>query len=498
MTVRGARWCLALLMAGIVGLLGACGSAGEPLQLPGDAPTVEVSAAPAEAGTPAGAVAVAYSDVPATWHGVGDEDVAATDLAALWGLPLYRYGPDGLLRPGLADTFRIDDGPDAWAVEIDLRPGTWSDGQPVTAADVVATVEVLRASSLEAEFAVVESVAAVDQDTVRFAFAEPYARWPHLLAGGRSVLPAHVLEEEGLAAFADAVPVSGGWFRLDAFESGFSARFVAHRDSPLGAPGIETVEVLFTPRYEASLGLLDEQRVTAVAGHLALNPVGRAERVGRGVKAAAPLGGTSVVLDWDADVPDEIRRALGGVADVSQLVEGLLGPYGEVATSPWPGTDGPWGGAGRTIPDARSIGTLRVLIPRWHEVTGFTARALQRDASVLEGSFEIVSAETPDFVEQAQTEADVVLRIRRDGSRPALAGLVDAVTGQIRSADAAPDHAESVIADGFEEAHDQARIRPLYRVGVAHAWRQELRGVRPSSWPGVIFWNVGEWRLEAS
>jgi hypothetical protein len=32
----------------------------------------------------------------------------------------------------------------------------------------------------------------------------------------------------------------------------------------------------------------------------------------------------------------------------------------------------------------------------------------------------------------------------------------------------------------------------LFRMGVLHAWRG-IDGIRPSSWPGIGFWNVGDW-----
>ncbi|MDX1620223.1 MAG: ABC transporter substrate-binding protein [Nitriliruptorales bacterium] len=471
---------------------------GDPLTLP--EPTSQPSLEAAEDGsvTPAGTVAVAYPDVPAAWHDSFGDDLAATDLAALWGLPLYRYGPDGVLRPALATGATvIADAEGSWSVEIALRSGTWSDGSAVTSDDVVATLEQMRSGPREAEFAVIEQVEAVGEHTVRLDFAAPYHRWPDLLAGGPGVLPAHVLQEQGIGAFADTIPVAGGWYRLDSYEPGLSARFVAHTDGPLGAPGLEVIEVLFTPRYETALGLLDDGRVDAVAGHVALNPVGRANRLGEGVESVAAVGGTMVALEWSPDVDTDVREAVAAVVDVSQLTEGLLGADATVATSPWPRVGGPWRAEGRSRPATRQIGTIRLLLPRWHEVPGFTSRAIQRDLAVLAGSLEIVSLESPQFVEAARDGADVVLRIRRTGPRPALAGLADVVTSSIRAADASFLRESDQVAGGFDELRAQAALRPLYRPAVAHAWRTGFDGIRPSAWPGVIFWNAGEWRLNS-
>ena len=497
MSPAGRRRGAALILLVALALTACAGE--EPLTLP--APISRPSLEPVDdAGTtPTGTVAVAYPDVPAAWHASSGDDLAATDLATLWGLPLYRYGPDGVLRPALATGATVTgsaDGP--WSVQIALRPGSWSDGTAVTAGDVVATIDHLRRGPREAELAVVEQVEAVDEHTVRLDFEAPYHRWPHLLAGGPGVLPAHVLEDQGIEAFADTIPVAGGWYRLDAYEPGLSARFVAHSDGPLDAPGVEVVEVLFTPRYETALGLLHEGRVDAVAGHIALNPVGRAERLGDGVESAAAVGGTIVGLEWAPHVDTEIREAVSAVVDVSQLTEGLLGADATVATSPWPSVGGPWPAQGRSQPATRQIGTLRLLLPRWHEVPGFTSRAIQRDLAVLEGSLELVSLETPEFVRTSRDGADVVLRIRRTGPRPALAGLADVVTSSIRAADASFLRGDEDVSTGFAELRSQAALRPLYRPAVAHAWRMQLEGVRPSAWPGVIFWNAGEWQIAGS
>lgn len=486
---------IATALFGLVVATGCGGS--EPLVLPEQDEATVARSAPDAVREPAGEVVVAYPDVPASWHGVEGDDPAATDLSALWGLPLYHYGPDGVLRPALVAEAATGADNGGWYVDLTLRSGRWSDGEPVTASDVVATVEALRASPREAEFAVVESAEALAEDTVRLTFAEPYPRWPHLLSGGPGVLPAHVLAQGGLAAYEETVPVAAGWFTLTEFEPGLRAVFAANEDGPLGAPALERVEVLFTPRFETALGLLDDGRVQVVLGHLALNPVGRGQRLGHGVEAAAPLGGTMVVLEWPTERVDaEVRRAFGGVIDVGQLVEGLLGRAGAVATSPWPGVDGPWPAGERRAPEERSFGTIQLLLPRWHEVTGFTARALQRDLGVLEGTLEILSEETPGFVASSR-DADLVLRIRRDGPRPSLARLVAAVTPELRAADAAPFTDAAAVAAGFEEVAEQARFRPLYRAGVAHVWSDDVGSVRPSSWPGVGLWNVGEWSVGA-
>lgn len=484
-----------VLLAVLVATLAGCVSP-PPLALPEPAPTRPTTApvtGDASADGPTGSVVVAYPDVPASWHGLDAHDPAAVDLGALWGLPLYRYGPDGILRPGLVEDATIRG--DGSVVELRLRAGEWSDGRRVAAADVVATLEALRAGPRAAELAVLEQAEAIDERTVRLRFGAPYARWEHLLAGGPGVLPAHVLAERGLDAFRTTVPVAGGWYRLEAFEPGLKARFVANTESPLGVPRIASVEVLFAPRYETALGLLADERVDVVLGHLALNPVGRAIEVVGEDRAAAPLGGTWVALEWTDRAPGpDVRRAVAEVIDVAELVDGLLGDVGEVASSPWPGVPGPWPASDRELVAVEAAALLTVL-PRWHEVVGFTGRSLQRDVSLVGLDLELVARPAPEFARISGTDAAVVMRIRRDGPRPALVSFVDEPSPVIRAADAAPRAATAAIEAGFAALEQSATIRPLYRAGVAHAWGSGVDGLRPSSWPGIGFWNVGQWHV---
>lgn len=452
-----------------------------------------------------GTVRVAYPDEPVSWYPALEETTAAVDLAAIWGLPLYRIDGHGQLRAGLAVDARVDPGVAGgpWQVEIDLRPGTWSDGQPVVAQDVVATVASLRETSHAPALEPLTSAEAVDDHTVRLTFDRPYGRWPYLLAGGYGVLPAQVLEDAGLEAYRDGVPVSGGPMRLERYEPGLRASFVAHPDSALGTPGVERLEVYFTPSYETSLGLLRDHRVDAAIGHVALNPVERAHRVD-GVRAAAPVGGTTAVVSWSSggaagasDVREGVRRAI----DVSQLVEGLLGPSGAILTSTIPTHTGPWerqrtGGAAGL--DGVSLG---ILVPGHQEVPAFTGRVLQRDLRGGGAEVTLIRVEPEELTGSGARTADGELLLRRDLPRPSLSARVS--TGippdgrePLSRADAAATNLDGAVDAAEETLYEHAYDLPLYRVGLAHAWRSELLGVRPSSWPGAAWWDVTAWRWD--
>lgn len=482
-------------VAAILGaaLLSSCGPA-EPLSLPGGRATREpTSALIDEVRTPAGGVRIAYPDVPAAWAGVAVTDTAATDLAMLWSLPLFRYDAEGQLVPGLAAEWTFPTVPEGWVVELTLAPGAWSDGSPVTARDAAATIEVLR-ELRPGEWSALRSVEPVDDARLRLRFDEPFGRWAHLLTGPPGVLPAGLLSSEGLDAYGEGIPVSGGQYVLDAYDPGRSAVFTAHPDGALGAPGLARVEVLFVPSYETALGLLDRGEVDVVLGHLALNPVARAMAL-TDVRAGAPLGGTMVTLEWlesgSLGRSAELRRAAVGGLDLRELVAGLLSDTGAPATSPVPGIEGSvdaaHGGSDATSLDVETV----LLVPRWHEALGFTSRAVQRDLTAVGATTRLVTVETPDLADPVDPH-DGALRIRRAPPRPALGGRGDRVP---------PGPADVVagqLAPVFEQLADEAWETPLYRIGVAHAWSDRVSGVEPSSWPGLGLWSVGGWSLRTT
>ncbi len=453
-------------------------------------------------GRPNGVVRVAYPEEPGSWYPAVGEEPASIDLAALWGLPLYRVDPYGQLRPMLAESSAVRPGSEGgpWEVDVRLRKGSWSDGKPVVAEDVVATLEAQR-STRAAELEALLVARAADEHTVRLTFSRPYGRWPYLLAGGFSVLPAHILAGSGLSAYANGVPVAGGAFRLETHDPGLRATFVAHPDGPLGSPALHRIEVYFTPSYETALGLLRDHQVDVTLGHLALNPLERARRVEE-VEAAAPLGGTWTLLSWRpggrVSSSPQRRIVIRDVVGASELVEGLLGETGEVMPSTIPGVKGPWSG-GRNTSGRIGRVDLELLVPAHQEVPNFTARALLLDLGSTGAEVNLVRIEPDELAARAAREADGSLLVRRDLPRPSLLARAppDAppeLRAVLAAADAAGSSDAPSIAAALDRLHGYAAELPLYRVGVAHVWRGSLLGLRPSAWPGLAFWEAAAWR----
>lgn len=482
---------LVLLALGVAG----CGDVGALVLEPAPSPSTVPSSADDGPGTAAETLTVAYPDEPSVLVDPTGDDAAAVDLTALWGLPLFRWDADGQRVPALADEVSERAGADGtWVVDVRLAPGEWSDGVPVTAADVVATVDALRPHV--PELGALASVEAVADDLARFVWGREVVGWWVAVDALGTMLPAHVLAESGLDAYRDGVPVAGGSFKLVDRVPGLSLTFATNPGSPLGAPASAGVEVLVVPRFETALGLLEDGEVDMVLGHLALNPVPRSLDV-PGVEAAAPVGGTTVTLELreggalGGDAAAARRREVVGSLRLEELVEGLLGDTGDAARSAWPA--GPDVAVTAPVEDAGGRQLVTVL-PRGHEVLGFTARAVQRDVAVVDVDMQFVSFETPTFQVEAAAQGDAAFRIRREPPRPLVSRYL--ATG------AQPEVGLAAIAalDGpavetaMQQVADTALVVPLYRVGAAHAWSSDLDGVEPSSWPGLAFTSASRWR----
>lgn len=484
-------------MLAVAALVVGCGDLA-PLSLdappPSEAATVTAPSA-SSGSTAVETISVAYPDEPASFVDATGRDAAAIDLTALWGLPLFRVDADGQRVPALAasvtEELRIDG---EHVVTVDLRAGEWSDGVPVTSADVVATVEALR--PLVPELGPLRVVEAVDADTVRLVWGREVVGWWTAVDALGTILPAHVLADGGLAAFQDAVPVAGGSFRLVDRVPGLSLTFATNPSSPLGAPATAGIEVLVVPRYETALGLLESGEVDAVLGHLALNPEPRALAI-PGVEAAAPLGGTTVTLELrpggGLGGPDDAARRREVVANIrlEELVEGLLGDIGTTASSAWPA--GPDAAVSQPAETAGPRQLVTVL-PRGHEVIGFTARAVQRDVATVDVDMQFVSFETPIFQTEAATQGDAAFRIRREPPRPLLSRYLPAEVEAEVAAAAMASLVGAPVDAALQRVADEALVVPLYRVGAAQAWDADLVGIEASSWPGLAFSSASSWR----
>jgi microcin C transport system substrate-binding protein len=130
---------------------------------------------------------------------------------------------------------RVEHPPDrSWAI-FHMRPeATFSDGHPITAADVVFTWQVLLekgAPSYQIILKDIQTVEALDEHRVKFTF-KPGSTKRDLpaLAGSLSILPKHYYETVEFADSTLTPPVGSGRFAVAAVEPGRSIRYCKNPD----------------------------------------------------------------------------------------------------------------------------------------------------------------------------------------------------------------------------------------------------------------------------
>jgi oligopeptide transport system substrate-binding protein len=277
----------------LVAVLAAACSKKTPVPAPGAPQATASAAAPAPA-TGQEVRLVLHSTTGLDW--TGNLDREGQLLAANLYRGLLVMTPDGNhAEPGAAASFEVD--PDGTTYTFHLREGErWSDGQPVTAADFLASWKRSLApgsgSASLASFRLIAgapdflegrasdpasvAIAAPDQRTLTVRLARPFPLFPLAVAGaGFLPIPSHVL-----AAHPDdwSLPphaVGNGPWVLAEWKPGQSARLTRNpawqQEFSAGAPS--SVQVSFVPDMDAGDALYRAGRADLVVGMVTMDTV---------------------------------------------------------------------------------------------------------------------------------------------------------------------------------------------------------------------------------
>ena len=240
-------------------------------------------------------------------------------------------------------------GPDSTALRYRMRSGlVWSDGRPITAADVVWTYRMLAneelASPRHDDVGEIDSVVAENDSTVVFHFAR---RYPGMLyASSIPIAPRHAYEAVGVAglrthpAFSDPTKlVVSGPFRVGDRRPGERFTLVPNERFPV-RPYLDQVVVRVIPEattriVELRNGTVDMVRPIAFDQVPALRQV-RGLRFEREEKRFVEFIAYNPAAH-PAFADSGVRRALGMALDVAGMVQALqMGEFAVPAGGPYP------------------------------------------------------------------------------------------------------------------------------------------------------------------
>jgi peptide/nickel transport system substrate-binding protein len=324
MKSRSRKLLVAVATIAVAGLLTACGGSPGGGMVSGDSPRAETNE-----------LVLLASDDPGTL------DYVTSNLTALalW-IPgnvvetLLSRGADGVLAAGLAAAWEAND--DATVYDFHLREATFSDGSPVTADDVVYSLNTMMTSPVglnKAPYAAVTDIVALDDRTVQVSLSRPSLSFIEGMAGGGGMI-----QPEAAAASIATKPIGSGPYVVDEYVTGNRLVFTKNESYWAEPASIDRVEVRFVNEATAALNALKANEADGYPF------VGQDlwERIGtEGLDKSMTLetfsqGGTIFFLNFNSnEAPYDdpaLRHAIVKSIDRQSIVDLFNAPWGLVAT----------------------------------------------------------------------------------------------------------------------------------------------------------------------
>lgn len=266
---------------------------------------------------------------------------ADRDLVSLTYAGLMGHGENGLV-PVLAESYEVS--PSGTVYTFTLREDAqFSDGTPVTADDVVYTVQKAQDPGLKSpvlsNWANIRAEA-VDARTVRFTLPRPYA--PFLEDTTLGILPSLHWRKVTNAEFAfsplNTVPVGAGPFEVSGISRGKNGAITAYH--------LKSVKTYAPGRaYLDQIHLVFYADIAALQAAVKKGAVDSAYGIATEGALRAPYARIFAVFFNPTNTPlfqkAEVRKALSLAVDREGLVEDVLGGYATASMGPVPGSSLP-------------------------------------------------------------------------------------------------------------------------------------------------------------
>ena len=463
---------------------------------------------PPDRPAPSGTIRLAYPSVPPTLDPVAELSPAATNILRAVLPSFYVVTPDLAYRPYLLDGEPdVRSTGDRMSVRFRIRPNArWSDGTPITVADVAFTAEVMRRAPpmRRVGFDHLREVVEESPTVGRLELSPPLEDWRGLFSAGRFVLPAHGRPQGG---WKRGPTVAGGPFTVGEMVPG---RSVTLERNPMffgPTPLARRIEVAFVPDPTTAIQLLREGLVDVVAPMLG---VSWGRRLGEvpGAQSGGTFGPHVMHLVMNAPrLPSvEDRRSVADAVDRGRFVDVVLRDEGasseSVVVPEVPGSVPVWARYGRGPPEPADIdGELSLVYVRG-ELLDLTARYLQAELRRAGIDLELVPLESDVFWGTFLPEGRFDLAILEVRGGP-LADLDPWAAGwagddrTVRSlAGEAAEGDPTALAAAQRRLAALAVVLPLYQVRTAMGWREGVTGIQPNPSADGPLWNAWAWGRE--
>ena len=348
---------LPVLPLAVALVLSACG--GQPASPSPDEsepPTATGSAAPTDTGEGTGEGTAATLRAAIT----GDEGTLnpytyVTGFPG-WNLLMLQYDSlmqidtEGLPQPWLASS--VETSEDGLVYSIELVEGvTWHDGEPLTADDVVFTIEYFTTNPAASRFARdlngVEGAEATGDVSVEITLAAPNPSFPLRALADVPIIPEHIWADVTTPEehqFEDASNVGTGPYRITEYSANQSYTLEGNPDYFRGPPAVDEVVLVQFADDTGALAAMNSGEVDVVFGQIAPEQI---ELLGaqEGIEIVQGPEFTNQLLNYDAQLPPfddvAVRQAMSMAIDRQDLVDTVFLGTATPGNAGWTHPDSP-------------------------------------------------------------------------------------------------------------------------------------------------------------
>lgn len=338
-------------------VLSACGGQqASPSAGGSEAPPVTGSAAPSDDGDGTGEGTAASLRAAIT----GDEGTLNpyTYITGFpgWNLLMLQYDSlmqidtDGVPQPWLAGS--VETSEDGLVYSIELVDGvTWHDGEPLTAEDVVFTIEYFTNNPAASRFArdlnSVEGAEATGDLSVEITLTAPNPSFPLRALADVPIIPEHVWADVTTPEehqFEDVSNVGTGPYRIVEYSANQSYTLEANPDYFRGAPAVDELVLVVFADDAGALAAMNSGEVDVMFDRVAPEQI---ELLGarEGIEILQGPEYTNQLLDYDAQLPPfddvAVRQAMSMAIDRQDLVDTVFLGAATPGNAGWTHPDSP-------------------------------------------------------------------------------------------------------------------------------------------------------------
>jgi len=272
---------------------------------------------------------------------------------------LVRLGPGGQLQPDLAETWEFSG--DGKELTFYIRENAnWSDGQPVTAEDVIFTLEELQ--DPDAPYTRIHDLSiagepiqfeAVDAKTVKFIMADSYGPILSLMSD-MWIMPKHLVNaDDPLAGPFNQQPIGSGPFKFVEWKQGESLTVEANEGYYDSRPYLDKIVFRMIPSKEAAVPALQSGEIDAVEVRSSQLPQLQGDR--NLVVIPDPDYDHAVQFRINTKSPilsnHLVRQALNIATDREEYIWGVWGGYAEPSNTMFSKAAFCWEASEPTLPE---------------------------------------------------------------------------------------------------------------------------------------------------